>query len=125
MQLEPSKLVIGEDCDELPCLQFGPAHPSRGERYSKPRFGAGDDAVGRGDVYWPVYSHERGSPRPREIPATSAGETGAENAVVPSEVGGRLRRSPARKVGRRRNGEARRLALQPRAESRIGQWAEP
>ena len=46
VQLDPIKLIIGKDRDEFPGLEFGPAHPSRGERYSKPRFGAGDDAVG-------------------------------------------------------------------------------
>ena len=46
VQLDPIKLIIGKDRDELPGLEFGPAHPSRGERYSKPRFGAGDDAIG-------------------------------------------------------------------------------
>ena len=53
VQLDPIKLIIGEDRDELPGLEFGPAHPSRGERYSEPRFGAGDDAVGRGDLIGP------------------------------------------------------------------------
>lgn len=46
VQLDPIKLIVGKDRDELPGLEFGPAHPSRGERYSEPRFGAGDDAVG-------------------------------------------------------------------------------
>ena len=108
-----------------PGLEFGPAHPSRGERYSEPRFGAGDDAVGRGDLYRPFHGCGRCPPRARETPAGSAGETRSEKAVVPGEVGGRLRRSPAGKVRRRGNGEARSLAQQPRAESGIGQRAQP
>src|SRR4029077_5796788 len=107
VQLDPIKLIIGKDRDELPGLEFGPAHPLRGERYSEPRFGASDDALGRGDLYWPFYGYGRRPIRARETPAGSAGETRAENAVVPGEVGGRLRRSPARKIGRRGNGEAR------------------
>ena len=81
---------------------------------SEPRFDAGDDTVGRGDLYWPFHGYGRCPPRARETPAGSAGETRAENAVMPGEVGRRLRRSPARKVGRRGNGETRRLAQQPR-----------
>jgi hypothetical protein len=51
VHLDPIKLIIGKDRDEVPGLEFGAAHPSRGERYSEPRFGAGNDAVGRGDLY--------------------------------------------------------------------------
>src|SRR5258705_7998064 len=115
VQLDRIKLILGKDRDELPGLEFGPTHPSRGERYSEPRFGAGDDAVGRGDLYWPFHGYGHCLPRARETPAGSAGETRAENAIVRGEVGGRLRRSPARKVGRRGNGDARSLAQQPRA----------
>jgi hypothetical protein len=46
VHLDPIKLIIGKDRDELPGLEFGPAHPSRGERYSESRFGAGNDAIG-------------------------------------------------------------------------------
>src|SRR5438105_2440991 len=46
VQLDPIKLMIGEDRDELPRIEFGPAHPSRGKCYSQPRLGAGNDAVG-------------------------------------------------------------------------------
>src|SRR5437660_3222247 len=97
VQLDPLKLIFGKDRDQLPGLEFGPAHPPRGERYSEPRFGAGDDAVGRGDLYRPLRGYARCPPRTRESPPGPAGETRAENAVVPGEVGGRLRRSPARK----------------------------
>jgi hypothetical protein len=34
MQLDPIKLIIGEDRDELAGLEFGPTHPARGERNS-------------------------------------------------------------------------------------------
>src|SRR2546430_14164502 len=95
VQLDPIKLITGKDCDELPGLEFGPAHPSRGERYSEPRFDAGDDADGRGDFYWPFHGYGRCPPRARETPAGSAGETRAENAIVQGEVGGRMRRSPS------------------------------
>ena len=53
MQLDPIKLIIGKDRDKLRGLEFGPAHPSRGERYSEPRFSAGDDSFGGGDLYGP------------------------------------------------------------------------
>src|SRR5205823_3762264 len=62
VQLDPIKLIIGKDRDELPGLEFGPAHPSRGERYSEPRFRAGDDAVGRGDLNWPFHGYGRCPP---------------------------------------------------------------
>jgi hypothetical protein len=120
VQLHPGKLIIRKDRDELAGLKFGPAHPARGERYSEARFGAGDDAVGRGDFYGPFRGNRNCPPRARKTPAASAGQTRAENTVVPGEVGGRLRRSLARKVGRRGNGQARSLAQQPRAESRVG-----
>jgi hypothetical protein len=51
MQLDPIKLIVGKDRNKLRGLEFGPAHPSRGERYSEPRFSAGDDAFGGGDLY--------------------------------------------------------------------------
>src|SRR5437660_4363508 len=79
LQLDPIKLIIGKDRDELPGLEFGPAHPSRGERYSEPRFGARDDAFGRGDLYRPFHSYGRSPPRARETPAGSAGETRAQH----------------------------------------------
>src|SRR5258707_12485190 len=53
VQLDPIKLIIGKDRDELPGLEFGPAHPSRGERCSQPRFGAGHAALGLGALNWP------------------------------------------------------------------------
>src|ERR1700747_1616345 len=103
MQLDPLKLIIGKDRDGLPGLEFGSAHPSRGERYSEPRFGAGDDAVGRCDLDWPFHGDGRDLPRAREAPTASAGKARSEKAIVCVKVGGRLRRSPARKVGRRGN----------------------
>jgi len=121
VQLDPIKLIIGKDRDELAGLEFGPAHPSRGEGYSESRLGASDEALGRGDLYSPLHGYGRRSPRARKTPTGSARETRAENAVVFDEIGGCLRRSLARKVGRRGNGEARRLAQQPRTESGIGQ----
>jgi hypothetical protein len=105
VHLDPIKFVVRKDRDELPGLEFSPAHPSRGERYAEPRFGAGDNTVGRGDLYWPIHGYGCCPPRVRETPAGSAGETRAENAIVPGKVGGRLRRSPAGKVGRRGNGD--------------------
>jgi hypothetical protein len=125
VQLDSIKLVVGKDRDELTGLEFGAAHPSRGERYAEPRFGAGDNAFGRGDLYWPFDRYGRCPHRVRETPAGSAGETRAENAIVPGEVGGRLRRSPARKVCRRGNGESRSAPQQSRAEPGIGQMAQP
>ena len=32
VHLDPIKLIIGKDRDELPGLEFGPAHPSRASR---------------------------------------------------------------------------------------------
>ena len=46
VQLDPIKLIVGKDRDDLACLELGPAHPSRGDGYSEPCFGAGNDAVG-------------------------------------------------------------------------------
>lgn len=46
VQFDPIKLITGKDRDDLACLEFGPAHPSRGDGYSDPCFGAGNDAVG-------------------------------------------------------------------------------
>jgi hypothetical protein len=62
VQLDPIKLIIGKDRDEFPGFEFGPAHLSRGERNSKPNFGTGDDAVGRGDFYLPFSGYGRHPP---------------------------------------------------------------
>src|SRR5947209_20432983 len=51
VQLDPIKLIIGKDRDEIAGLEFGPAHPSRGEGYSESRLGASDEALRRGDLY--------------------------------------------------------------------------
>src|SRR5262249_61969464 len=93
--------------------------------YSALRCGGGNDASGWGAFYGPFHDYGRCPPRARETPAGSAGETRAENAVVPREGGGRLWRSPARKIGRRGNGQTRSLAQQPRAKSGIGKRAQP
>jgi hypothetical protein len=100
-QFDPIELIFGKDRDDLACLELGPAHPSRGDGYSEPCFGAGNDAVGRGDLDRPFHGYGRCFPRSRETPAGPAGETRAENAVVPSQIGWRLRRSLARRVTRR------------------------
>ena len=36
VQLDPIKLIIGKDRDDLAGLELGPAHPSRGDGYSEP-----------------------------------------------------------------------------------------
>src|SRR6266851_1396628 len=38
VQLDPIKLIIGKDRDEFPGREFGPAHPSRSDRYAESRF---------------------------------------------------------------------------------------
>src|SRR5258708_23157977 len=49
VQFDPIESIIGKDCNDLAGLKLGPAHPARADSYSKPRFGAGNDAVGRTD----------------------------------------------------------------------------
>src|SRR5277367_2919458 len=95
VQLDPIELIIGKDRNDFAGLKLGSAHPSRGDGYSKPRFGAGNDAIGRGYRYRPLHGYEYCLPRSREIPAPPAGKTWAENAVVPREIGERSRQSLA------------------------------
>src|SRR5581483_8413951 len=108
VQFDPIKLIIGKDRDDLACLEFGPAHPSRGDGYSEPCFGTGNNAVGRGDLDRPFHGYER-FPRLRETPARPPGETRAENAVVSGKIVRCLRDSLACNVTRRGNDEARSL----------------
>jgi hypothetical protein len=55
VQFDPIELIIGKDRNDFAGLEFAPAHPSRGDGYSKPRFGAGNDAVRRGDRDRPLH----------------------------------------------------------------------
>src|SRR5271154_3232899 len=103
VQLDPFELIIGKDRNDFTGLELGPAHPSGGDAYSKPRFGAGSDAVGRGDRYRPLHGYGFCLPRSCEIPSAPAGKTRAENAVVPGQIGERSRQSLAREVIRRGN----------------------
>ena len=86
VQLDPIELIIGKDRNDFAGLELGPAHPSRGDGYSKPRFGAGNDAVGRGNRYRPLHGYGFCFPRSCETPAAPAGKTRAEDAVVPGEI---------------------------------------
>ena len=125
VQLDPIQLIIGKDRDELPGLEFGSGTSiARRALFRAPLWRRRRRRRPRRPLL-ALHGYGCCPPRARETPAGSAGETRTENAVVPGEVGGRLRRSPARKVGRRGNGEARSLAQQPRAESGIGQRAQP
>ena len=121
MQFDPIKLIIGKDRDDIACLELGAAHPSRSDGYSEPCFGAGNDAVGRGDLDRPLHGQGHDVPRLGKTPAGPAGEARAEDAVMPSEIGRRVRHSLVSKVTRRGNEETRSLTQQPRAESGIGQ----
>ena len=86
VQLDPIELMVGKDRNDFAGLELGPAHPSRSDGYSKPRFGAGNDAIGRGDRYRPLHGDGFCFPGSCEIPAAPAGKTRAEDAVVPGEI---------------------------------------
>ena len=124
VQLDPIELIIGKDRNDFAGLELGPAHPSRGDGYSKPGFRAGNNAIGLGNRYQPLHGYGFCFSRSCEIPAAPTGKTRAENAVVPGEIGERSRHSLARKVARRGNDQARGLAQQSRAKSRIRQPAQ-
>ena len=124
VQFDPIELIVGKDRNDFASLELGPAHPSRGDSYSKPGFRAGNNAIGRCNRYRPLHGYGFCFPRSCEIPAAPAGKTRAENAVMPGEIGERSRHSLARKIARRGNGHARGLAQQSRAKSGIRQPAQ-